>query len=238
MKSEVGEETFQELEKIWQKNLRTEARLGEDVLTEYSKRVGTVKMELHPKYAKTIQKFQKAGFEVVSDGRAGLEVTEIIDTVTGLRTTRKILHVQENMRFLDLEHEYGHLQQLERLGNPPLERIKRLPNGKTSKAAGNDLQGIITTKQNPILEYHNRLQEYMRLRERGASPELLQEHADGVAIWKKDAYEMGRLNDNKSSTRKWTQENFADLSDLEDQYKNIRGNQVEPGSNSRTRYGS
>jgi hypothetical protein len=238
LRSEVGEETFQKLEKIWQKNLRTEARLGEDVLTEYSKRVGTVKMELHPKYAKTIQKFQDAGFEVVSDGRAGLDVTEVIDKVTGLRTTRKILHVQENMRFLDLEHEYGHLQQLERLGNPPLHRVNKLSNGKEVNAAGNDLQGVITSKQNTVLEYHNRLKEYTQLKQRGASVELLKEHADGVLQWREAAKTKGGLGITNSSTRKWTQENLPDLFELEDQYKNIGGTLNESGINKVNGFGS
>jgi hypothetical protein len=142
------------------------------------------------------------------------------------------------MRFLDLEHEYGHLQQLEKLGNPPLTREIMLPNGITTKARGNDLQGTITKSQNRILEYHNRLQEYMHLRARGASPELLQDHARGIADWRKDAYGKGGLSVSQSSEMKWTQENFPDLFELEKQYKDFGGMQNESGYSPNTSYGS
>jgi hypothetical protein len=237
LKGEVDAKTFQELERAWQKALGTEAKLG-DLATSYSLRTGTVRMQLHPGYSGIMQRFQEAGFEVVNSGSAGLEVVEIIDKATGKRTMRRILHVKENMRFLDLEHEYGHLQQLQRLGNPPLSREIRLPNGNIVDAKGNDLQGIVNARQNTILEYHNRLKEYMRLRARGASPELLQEHAQGIADWKLEAYGKGKLSNSGSSERRWAQENFPELFELENKYRNLGGNQTKPGLNPGMRYGS
>jgi hypothetical protein len=77
------------------------------------------------------------------------------------------------MRYLDLEHELGPIKQLERFGDniPPTERVREQPDGSL-KTAPNQ-QGILTKWQNTITEYHNHLDEFIRLHERGASPELL-----------------------------------------------------------------
>jgi hypothetical protein len=121
---------------------------------------------------------------------------------------------------------------------PALHRVNKLSNGKEVNAAGNDLQGVITSKQNTVLEYHNRLKEYTQLKQRGASVELLKEHADGVLQWREAAKTKGGLGITNSSTRKWTQENLPDLFELEDQYKNIGGTLNESGINKVNGFGS
>jgi hypothetical protein len=95
------------------------------------------------------------------------------------------------MLFLDFEHEVGHAKQLQCLGNnaPPTERVVEVVDGngrvrfKPSKV--ND--GVLNNNQNAVTEYHNRLEEYLRLVERGAGPDLLREHAEGVADWRRRA---------------------------------------------------
>lgn len=82
---------------------------------------------------------------------------------------------------------------------------------------------IMTNWQNAIIEYHNRLLEFLRLYDRDASPELLREHAQGVNKWRVQYREKG-LKGGRSPTRHaWLQKHFPDIPDLESRYRNAVG---------------
>lgn len=126
--------------------------------------------------------------------------------------------MQENMRYLDLEHELGHIKQLERFGEniPPTVRVMERPD-RSLKNAPNQ-QGVLTNWQNTITEYHNRLDEFVRLYERGASPELLKEHAQGVEYWLQ-AYRKKGLKEGRSPSQKaWADKYFPDIAQMQVRY--------------------
>ncbi len=78
---------------------------------------------------------------------------------------------------LDLEHELGHVEQLESLRDAPAtDRV--LESGK--EYSGVPKPGYVTTARDTILGFHNRLREYFRLKERGVPFDVLKEHAAGV----------------------------------------------------------
>ncbi len=88
--------------------------------------------------------------------------------------------------FLDLEHEVGHIRQMESLGEepPPTKTIVRDASGAervTDKSRYT--AGELTTKMNAVAEYENRLQEFIRLVERDAPADILSEHLEGVRDW-------------------------------------------------------
>jgi hypothetical protein len=87
------------------------------------------------------------------------------------------------MRFLDLEHEMGHIEQLERLGFPPTKRMVRSNTKPETYAKGNLAEGILTTKQDAVAEYHNRLKEFARLLS-VANAETLGSEFAGVNKWR------------------------------------------------------
>jgi hypothetical protein len=92
----------------------------------------------------------------------------------------KYVSVVAGMRFLDLEHEVGHVEQLEDRfgGNLPISKFVQLrPDREVLvKNAPDVLQGW----QDAVTEYHNRLLEYQRLADRGANPSLLAKHLQGL----------------------------------------------------------
>jgi hypothetical protein len=195
----------------------TGAATGKDP-TPDTIREGSVRMEQHPQYQETIRQVTEAGFEIkVSDG-ARVEVKEVVDSDGNVIRVEKTLYVQENMRYLDLEHELGHIKQLERFGDniPPTQRVTEQQDGSL-KTAPNQ-QGILTTWQNTITEYHNRLDEFIRLHERGASPELLKEHAAGVETWYQAYWKKGLKKGLSKSQQQWADNYFSDIAELRSRY--------------------
>ena len=122
------------------------------------------------------------------------------------------------MRYLDLEHEVGHIKQMERFGKniPSTQRVTEQPNGNLKAASNQD--GVLTTWQNTITEYHNRLDEFIRLHERGASPELLKEHATGVEEWYQAYWKKGLKQGHSKSQKQWAEKYFSDLIELQSRY--------------------
>ncbi|HBE16715.1 MAG TPA: hypothetical protein DEG17_21680 [Cyanobacteria bacterium UBA11149] len=178
-------------------------------------------MEQHPQYEEIIRQVKVAGFDIkVGDG-AHVEVKEVVDADGHVIRVEKTLYVQENMRYLDLEHELGHIKQLARFGNsiPPTQRVIDQENG-SFKTYPNQ-QGVLTTWQNTITEYHNRLDEFLRLHERGASPELLKEHADGVEDWYQAYWKKGIKQGYSKSQKQWAERYFPDLAELRYRYLEI-----------------
>jgi hypothetical protein len=193
---------------------------------------GTVKMQEHPQYLDVIQKAKTEGYEIkiTKNGSAHVEVREIVDPSGNVIRVEKILNLQEDMRFLDLEHELGHIQQQTRFkdGFLPTERFLERPDGSLKKAP--DQQGMLTSGQNAITEYHNRLDEFIRLYERGAGPGLLKEHQEGVEFWLKEYWSQGLKGGRSQSRQAWVESYFPDLQLLKKRYNDII-KQLNSGSN-------
>lgn len=203
-----------------QSKLATGATTGKNPTPE-TIREGSVRMEQHPQYEETIEQIKVAGFEIRIGNEACVEVKEVVDLNGNVIRVEKILYVQENMRYLDLEHEFGHIKQLQRFGNsmPPTHRMVERSDGSLKNAPNQ--QGVLTTWQNTITEYHNRLDEFLRLYDRGASIELLKEHAQGVEQWLQ-AYRKKGLRDGYSQTQKqWSQKYFPDIVELQSRYFDV-----------------
>ncbi len=204
--------------------LFTTAKIGQPPTPE-SIRQGTVCMEFHPDYDAAIQKARDAGFEIKKSGFARVDWIEVYDKDRrnrNLLRIEKAINVIQNMRYLDLEHELGHVDQLSRFGNqvPPTDQVVELPNGRRRRS--NIRDGVLTTAQNTVTEYHNRLVEFIRLHERGVEIELLIEHADGVDESYKRYDQKGIKGGRSLSMKSWIKTYFTDLNDLEKQYGDIK----------------
>jgi hypothetical protein len=207
-----------------------EGKTGDEA-TPQEFREGSVRMEDHPDYPKALQEIAEAGFEVrpSTEGSPHVAIVEVVapDGKTVLRV-EKYIAVVKGMRFLDLEHEIGHMRQfLERFGDnpPPTERIIERPDGSLKKA-GNQA-GVLTLWQNAIVEYHNRLVEWLRLFERNADPALLKEHADGVMDWRGKYHDKGLANGKSKSQAAWAKEHFPDIGELARRYDEAGGRAME-----------
>ncbi|MGB0384334.1 MAG: hypothetical protein ACPGWR_05865 [Ardenticatenaceae bacterium] len=201
--------------------LVTGARPGE-VPTPETIRQGTVRMEDHPDYEATLQKAKDAGFEIQwTDKDPYVEVIEVYDQNRNFIRLEKKLCLQKGMRYLDLEHEWGHIEQFSRFGDklPPTEKLVELPNGRRYKY--NIRDGILTASQSTIMEYHNRLVEFIHLHSRGVELELLTEHASGVNFWRDRYWRKGLGKGNSSSKRAWANKYFGDIDDLSVKYDQI-----------------
>lgn len=200
------------------RNLATTAKVGKQPTPE-TIRQGTVRMEWHPDYDTTIQKAKEAGFEVRVSGFASVDWIEVYDQKRNLLRVEKVLNVLAGMRFLDLEHELGHIEQFSRFEDqvPPTDRVVELPNRHRKQAP--NLKGILTVPQSTITEYHNRLIEFLRLYDRGVDIELLKEHASGVESSYYKYLKKG-IKEGRSPRRKaWANKYFGDIAELSKQYE-------------------
>lgn len=197
--------------------LITTAKPGKEPTPE-TIRQGTVRMEDHPDYDITVQKVKESGFEIKDSGIAGVEWLEIYDQARNLLRIEKILHVLKGMRYLDLEHELGHIEQFNRFGNqvPPTEKLIELPNGRRYKY--NIRDRILTVSQSTVTEYHNRLVEFLRLYSRRVDLDLLKEHAAGVDFWQNEYWHKGLSGGRSPSKKAWVNKYFADIEELSIQY--------------------
>lgn len=181
-------------------------------------REGSVRMEDHPQYQQTLTELAQKGFKTVqTTGDPHVEIRRVVDPQGNVIRTDLEVHVQEGMRFLDLEHEIGHVNQLTdpaRFPDGPLPThiIVEQP-GRSPKEARHQ-GGQMTNWQDTIIEYHNRLQEVVALSERGASPAILREHLEGVSHHQKLYYEKGLKGGRSGSRREWADEHFWDIGDL------------------------
>jgi hypothetical protein len=200
--------------------LITSAKEGKEPTSE-SIRQGTVRMEGHPDYEQAIQTAKDAGFEIKKSGFARVEVLEIYNQEGNYLRVEKILHVLEGMRYIDLEHELGHIEQLGRFGVEvfPTDKLVELPNGHRYRYKIRD--GILTVPQASIFEYHNRLVEYIRLAERNVESDVLIEHARGVEYWKKESWRKGLSKGNSPKKQAWANRYFGDIKKLAKQYLKI-----------------
>ncbi|GIF04473.1 hypothetical protein Asi03nite_20110 [Actinoplanes siamensis] len=198
------------------------AEVGEAATPE-TIRQGTVRMELHPEFPRVVEYLEQHGFRLVEDPQGARAVQRDVYDVTGrnlLRTEREVRHL-DGMRFLDLEHEVDHVRQLvDRFeGKVATEAVRERP-GNTRKLIEN-AQGILGKLDNKVVEYHVRLQEYIRLSERGVDAEILAAHAGGVETARSEyqAAVSGRGNQRRAD---WARQHFADIPELRRRYEGLR----------------
>jgi hypothetical protein len=209
------------------KRMETSAKTGLDP-TPDTIRDGSVRMEAHPSYDATMAEVKRLGFEVKkTSGDPHVTVREVVNPKGDVLRVEKELHVRDGMRFLDLEHELGHIKQLtERFGPKarPTERWIEYPDGKMKEVSNPSGEEVLTKWQDTVTEYHNRLQEWLRLKSRNAGPELLKEHADGIRRARVEYRDKGLKGGSAGQTRpKWIAEHFPDLPDLERKYIDAGG---------------
>ncbi len=206
------------------KPLRSGAEMGKDPTAETIQE-GTVRMKQHPDYPQAKSRVENLGFELQeTPGDPHVAIREVVTPEGELIRVEKVLHYRRGMRYLDFEHEVGHIQQLtERFGSrpPSTERIVQRPTGQRVKAP--DQQGILTQWMDKITEYHNRLVEFIRLYNRGASRTVLTEHARGVARHRALYLKKGIKKGLSPTRTQWAREHFPDITELEAQYNRIGG---------------
>ena len=190
---------------------------------------GSVRMEQHPDYTRTLAEIGEQGFDLSNtQDDPYVVIKEVLNPEGVLIRVEKIVYVREGMRYLDLEHELGHIRQLtERFAEKPLltDRVVEYPDGRVKDMSTQS--GVMTTWQSIIIEYHNRLGEFLRLYERGANYKLLREHAQGIRDWREQYREKGLKGGRSPSRKFWTQEHFEELAELEKLYQDAGGYEFE-----------
>jgi hypothetical protein len=182
-------------------------------------------MDAHPDYQALIGSAKDAGFEIkYTQGAPYVEVIEVQDREGNLILLSKERLKIKGMRYIDLEHELGHIEQLLRFGEQgmPTDRVTEYANGR--RVESRNQEGVMAPWQNSILEYHNRLNEFLRLYERGVDVSVLKEHAQGVEEWRQtysskglgghDYGRGGRPNSKQRARRAWGRKYFGDISEL------------------------
>jgi hypothetical protein len=184
-------------------------------------RAETVAMELHPQYQARLAEAHARGFDIVpTNGDPRVEVMEIVDETGKRLELRKRLHLQPGMRFLDLEHEMSHIDQIERFVEPPItHRFVRTAQGDV-QAVGNQARGILTTEQNAILEYHNRLSEMVRL-EKTTTREVLLDEFQGAERYRIKAENKAGLGRGDNFNTRWAKQYFPDIPELEERVRQM-----------------
>lgn len=185
--------------------------------TAESIRVGDVRMEDHPEYPALRAELASAGFEMRKAGEARVALERVVDENGAVIEYRRYMNVIEGMRFLDFEHEMGHVRQLLRFGDAmPTDTFVRDASGAERLADGRLRSGTMTAGQNAVFEYQNRVAEWIRIAERGGSAGLLKEHGDELDRWrmKAEAAGLGR-SAGRGSFDRWAQTAVPDLPQLE-----------------------
>jgi hypothetical protein len=197
--------------------------------TPESIKLGTVKLTAHPNYAATVAYLKSVGFDIkfITDFELTRVVSKKIVNAKGeFLRSEKYIQIPENARFLDLEHEVGHVKQLqENLSGVVQYTAKFLEreNGVQKELDGNKVNDsdVLTINQNKVTEYHNRLVEFIRLSERVNDPltteqkNLLGDHAKQVSKWADDyKKEVNNIRDPNNKTKKFANENFPDIPEL------------------------
>jgi hypothetical protein len=199
-------------------------------------RQGTVRMEQHPDYGTQVAFLQENGFTVKpTKGDPRVVVRQVVGPDgTVLRVEREVL-VQPGMRYLDLEHELGHVRQVldtTRFPEGPKPTDIVTENGRPAPSQS----GVLTTKENAVIEYHNRLQELVELDRRGLPRDVLREHLDGIdgvpgknKGWRQ-RYRSATGGGEKSSMGQFARDRFPDIAPLEVQVAAIRARLTTGGT--------
>lgn len=191
---------------------------------------GTVRMEDHPNFGAVRKNLEESGYLLVTEPpKAGafphVVRREVVDTQgNAIRVEQYVVGIS-GMRFLDLEHEVGHVRQLSPSrfpeGVPFTERVLQRANGNLAQSKNRN--GVLTEAQDASLELHNRIIEYLDLEGRNVPDGLLNEHAAGVRDWydvyRARTYKKGRPQANLQ----WTQSKLPDLQDLIASFEDLAG---------------
>jgi hypothetical protein len=182
-------------------------------------------MEVHPGYATLISEAESRGFRVIIDHKAHVALVRVVSPIGDTLEIRRELHVIPGMRYLDLEHELGHIRQLERFGDSPpaTETLVRRQDGKEVPAKNDLRRGTFNKAQNNIIEYHNRLEEYVRLAERGAPADFLRREAEAVQQWRVVSERSGLGQGAGGGMNRWAKEYFPEIPNLERRVRELGG---------------
>lgn len=177
---------------------------------------GTVQMEQHPSFDLLIELAQNYGFEVtISEG-----ITEAYTAVTAIvsfldkaeQQVIRSLVLSQGMRFIDLEHEIGHVKQFARLEANGSERYTSiLHKSRRGEDLNNREHGVLAKWQRTILEFDNRLEEYIRLSERNIDRSILFDHALGIIKWSQLCFKKGVKRWKSQSRYDWLMKNCPDF---------------------------
>jgi hypothetical protein len=190
--------------------------------TPESIRQGTVRMELHPEFPEVVRFLDEHGFRLVEDPAGPRAVQRHVYSADGktlLRVEREVRHL-DGMRFLDLEHEIDHVRQLtDRFhGELGTEAVRERANG--TQVEMRNAPRILSAKYDTVVEYHVRLQEAIRLIERGVDPGLVREHLAGVD--ERRALMTQKVGHKDSTAQAWRREHFGDIPSLERRLGELR----------------
>lgn len=195
--------------------------------TPESIRQGTVRMEEHPDFPRVVEELDGLGFSLVED-RDGprVAIRRVVDQTRTIIARECEVRVVPGMRFIDLEHELGHVRQMTDPGRfpdgPPDSEVELQRSNGNRKPLRN-VPDQLAPWQDVIVEYHVRLQEYIRLAERGVDDEILAEHAKGVDEHQVAYRERGLGHPSMTRGRKWVQQHFGDISELSQRVNDLRG---------------
>ena len=188
---------------------------------------GTVRMEDHPDFPALRQKLEDLGFPLVPVGKPTapphVEIRKVYDEDGNLLRTEREVQVHEGMRFLDLEHEADHVYQMTQRfpeGPPPTSVWQQRADGTLKELP--HVAERMTTWQDAIIEYHVRLQEYIRLAERGVDSDVLREHLAGVDERRDIYWKKGVKKGRSLSQTAWAERHFPDIPTLEARVQELR----------------
>jgi hypothetical protein len=105
-------------------------------------------------------------------------------------------------------------------GPPVSEAYRERPNGTLKKMP--HAPGVSRDAADPIVEYHNRLQEYIRLAlVRKVDAEILADHAQALDSWR--ARHDSAINKPFTPEKAFARQHFPDIPELERQVEQLRG---------------
>lgn len=142
---------------------------------------GTVCMEEHPDFKETLDQVTALGYTVVPNcGHPYVSLRKItVRHEDGAESVyfEKELNVVPGMRFIDLEHELGHIDQIEsRLYADPHFCTSAFIEENGIRHPDKLSPGLMKSWQDSITECHNRLIEFIRLHKRQVDDDTLIEH--------------------------------------------------------------
>ena len=188
---------------------------------------GMVRMEDHPDYPATVARLEELGYTLRPAGRGEdphVSIVHVHDGRTGPVTgVERTVTVVPGMRYLDLEHEVGHVNQMtdpNRFpdGPPATRHAYYDDNGKLRHIKNRFPE--LTARQDDVVEYHVRLEEYLRLHDRDVPADVLAQHRDGL-LGQRGAY-LKRLI-NHRDVRPWRDSHFPDIPALEARVRELGG---------------
>jgi len=175
---------------------------------------GTVRMEDHPDCSALLDKASAEGVVISYGNKARVKRTQFVDGAGEPLEIRLELQLVRGMRYLDLEHEMGHIRQLERFGDARPITGKVVRRDEIEERARDPLAvGVLTERERSIFEYHNRLDEFIRLAERKVPSPLLEECAEELDFWRRAAETAGLGH--AGNLNEWAQRYFSDIPELE-----------------------